>query len=525
MVRDHRRRRGVAIALGLLAVGAAFVVASSSLGGFEPAGDHGLAGPGAPPSPATAVPRNIGSYSTYLANVHRTNTVGSSTPVNLSAVGAPRASWNFTAGGSVYSEPIVSKDIVYFGATDGYEYAISTTTGKLVWKTFLGLDTVDTNCSSQPNGVTSTGTIAGERLIVSGGTAHTYALNVNTGKILWNVSIGGSASAGYYLWSSPLVVNNSAYIGIASRCGKPQVPGGIERISLTGGAELAYFNTSTPDPNGSSIWATPSLSANGTTIFVATGNPFKKLTADYDDSILALNASDLRVEHSWQIPASQIVEDGDFGATPTVYTLPNGSGAVAAENKNGFLYAWSEDRLSLLWSANLSDNADDHFSAAAAGGKLFVVGEAVEHNGVSFNSSLSAVNDRTGRPVWRDFFPQFVKETYDVPLYVDGLLVAAMGNTIYLVQASNGKVLSSIVPGGLVVPPISIANDELFVGSGDQLVVYPVPGFVGAPAASPRSAEPGHAPPLGGLDPSSLGPGPAARTAAMAVRAHPSRSK
>jgi len=482
MVRGHPRRRRRAVLAGLAAIAAVSLISVANLWGLGSTAPRELGGVGVDPVTAnsTTVPKD--SFVTYLGNNHRTDSLSTSTPIVLSSVGVPTALWNFTAGGSIYSEPIVWKQVAYFGATDGYEYAVSTVTGSLVWKTFIGLDTVDTNCSSRPVGVTSTGAVAGARLIVSGGTSRVYALNLQTGRIMWNVSAGGAPSAGFYLWASPLILNGSAYIGIASRCDKPLVPAGLERLSLTGGKELAYFNSSTPNPNGSSIWASPSLSTNGSTVFVTTGNPYRDLASEYGESIIALNASTLSVQHVWQVPSSEVVGDGDFGATPTVYTLPNGTGAVAAENKNGYLYAWSASHLSLLWSTQLSDSDDDHFSAASASGKLFAIGETTEFDGVNYTSSLSSVNDRSGAVVWRDYFNQSVKATYDAPLYVDGLLVVPMGTTVYFVQASSGRVLSSVTPGGALVAPVSIASGVLFVGSGAQLVAYPVPGLASAGA-------------------------------------------
>jgi len=486
----------------------------ASLWAWESTAPHDLGGVGIHPVAANGTTVSKGSFATYLGNNHRTDSLGTSTPVVLSAVSAPTPLWNFTAGGSVYSEPIVRKNVVYFGATDGYEYAVSAVTGSLVWKTFIGLDTVDTNCSSRPVGVTSTGAVAGARLIVSGGTSRVYSLNLQTGRIMWNVSAGGAPSAGFYLWASPLVLNGSAYIGIASRCDKPLVPAGLERLSLTGGKELAYFNSSTPNPNGSSIWASPSLSTNGSTIFVTTGNPYRELASVYGESIIALNASTLSVQHVWQVPSSEVVGDGDFGATPTVYTLPNGTGAVAAENKNGYLYAWSASHLTLLWSTQLSDSDDDHFSAASASGKLFAIGETTEFDGVNYTSSLSSVNDRSGAVVWRDYFNQSVRPTYDAPLYVDGLLVVPMGSIVYFVKASSGQVLSSVTPGGSLVAPISVADGVLFVGSGSQLVAYSVPGLGSDSARTISEAAP-ESPSVG---PASFGAGVLALPTTISAR-------
>jgi outer membrane protein assembly factor BamB len=468
--------RMIPIGVGLAAV---FVIAGIWGLGMNPSGGSGTyatAGPAA----ATGSPTGPTTFPTYLGNNLRTSGVGTLPHINLSAVAAPNASWTFASGGTIYSEPIVSNNTVYFGALDGYEYALSESSGALLWKTYLGTDAVDTNCSTRPIGVTSSAALHGTRLIVSGGNSHTYALNTTTGQIIWNVTTGGPSAAGYYVWASPMLFNGSAYIGIASRCDKPLVPAGIERLSIKTGAELAYFNTSAPNPNGSSIWASPSLSSNGTTIFVATGNPYRNLTSTYGEAIIGLNPTTLAVTSEWQIPAAQVVGDGDFGATPTIYKLSNGTPMLAAENKNGYLYAWTQSNLSPVWRTPISIGSDDdHFSASLGGGKLYVIGEQVVYNGVTYNSSLSSVSGKTGGFYWRDYFNQSVKVTYDVPLYDDGLLVVPVGPEVYFVQATTGHILATVSPGASVVPPIALANEQLFVASGSDVIDYPMPGLAG----------------------------------------------
>lgn len=429
------------------------------------------------------------NFPTYLYNNGRSSFAGNRPTLNLTHFANPTASWSYTTGGAVYSEPIIEGSTLYVGSGDGYEYALSITNGSRLWSTFLGKDTTDTNCSKVPIGVTSSATYTAGNLVVSGGTDDVYSLNASTGAIEWNYSVAGPAAAseGYYLWASPLVYNNSAYIGISSRCDKPLVPAGILRLALATGAELAYFNTSQPEPNGSSIWASPSLSSSGSTIFVTTGNPYLTTTSTYGEAIIALNSSNLSVESEWQIPAAQVVGDGDFGATPTAFTLPNGSAVVAAENKNGYLYEWSQSSLSFLWRAKVSAVSDDHFSAAYATGRLFVVGEQSDLHGVKVNSTLSAVNPYTGKFIWRDGFSASVKFSYSVPMDIDGLLVVPVSTTLYFVRASNGSVLGSISPGGDLIAPESTADGLLFVTAGSSVYAYPLPLTV-PPASATSSA-------------------------------------
>ena len=68
------------------------------------------------------------------------------------------AVWNATSGGPVFAQPIVANGTVYWGSFDGYERATSTS-GNLVWKTFLGTTTPPAGTCIPPTaGIASTPT-------------------------------------------------------------------------------------------------------------------------------------------------------------------------------------------------------------------------------------------------------------------------------------------------------------------------------------------------------------------------------
>ena len=67
---------------------------------------------------------------------------------------------------------------------------------------------------------------------VGGGGPDFYALDASTGAVLWQVYTGDNSQAGaHYNWSSPLIVGNYAYIGIASNCDNPLVQGQLLQVA------------------------------------------------------------------------------------------------------------------------------------------------------------------------------------------------------------------------------------------------------------------------------------------------------
>lgn len=425
---------------------------------------------------SASVPISLGpgsNFPTYLFDGARDSNAGWQGPINSSNAALLGEVWSFATGGSVWAQPIIVNGVVYVGSSDGYEYAVYASNGTFLWKTFLGVDNATPICGGSP-GVTSTATFFGGTIYVNGGYPDFYALNASNGHIRWQLPVGGSNAGGFYLWASPLIYNHSAYVGIASQCDQPLVPAGLERISLTTHREIAYFNSSTPNPNGSSIWGSPSVNPQTNTIFVTTGNPYGTLTSKYGESIVALNASTLSVITSWQIPRSQSFPDADFGVTPVLFNLSNGLGAVAAENKNGYLYTWYQSNLTLVWESKIATEGGDHFSGAAADGRLFVVAHGVVIGGVSYNSSISALNPDSGKILWQVGSAAVPNGGYSVPLITNKVLIVPIGLSLYCLNAVSGHVLARLQLGSVSTPPASVSRGEIFVGDGHHLIAYDV---------------------------------------------------
>ncbi|HEY5400980.1 MAG TPA: PQQ-binding-like beta-propeller repeat protein, partial [Trebonia sp.] len=135
-------------------------------------------------------------------------------------------------GGPISTSVSIVGTTAYVGAWDGYEYAINTQTGAIIWKQFLGT-TTDPGCNPVNIGITSSAAIVNGVLYVGGGGPDWYALDPATGNILWKVYTGDNSQTGaHYNWSSPLIVGNYAYIGIASNCDNPLVQGQLLQVAI-----------------------------------------------------------------------------------------------------------------------------------------------------------------------------------------------------------------------------------------------------------------------------------------------------
>jgi outer membrane protein assembly factor BamB len=149
---------------------------------------HAAAGTKHQTHPTTASP---GDWPTYLANDARTGFNSAETILNKTTISQLKVHWMARAKQHTSAEPVVANGLVYWGSRDGLEHATNLSTGKDAWATNLG-QTVQI-CNNTKYGIFSTATVTQISLngiltpvlFVGGGDVQIYALNANTGSILW----------------------------------------------------------------------------------------------------------------------------------------------------------------------------------------------------------------------------------------------------------------------------------------------------------------------------------------------------
>jgi outer membrane protein assembly factor BamB len=165
----------------------------------------------------------------------------------------------YTTDGTIGSSAIVSNGTVYVGSWDGYEYALDESTGALKWKTFLGITTAPT-CFPPVAGVTSSATVDNGVVYLGGGDSYLYALDAVTGAVLWRIFTGDNrAAGGHYNWSSPLIYNGYAYIGISSFGDCQLEQGQLWQVDLNTHQVVHTFDAVPSGQVGGGIWGSPAI--------------------------------------------------------------------------------------------------------------------------------------------------------------------------------------------------------------------------------------------------------------------------
>ena len=101
--------------------------------------------------------------------------------------------WSFTAGGWVFTAPVVVDGVVYAGSDDGNLYALDADSGELLWSFETG------------EAIRSTAAVVDGAVYVGSNDNHLYALDAATGEELWRFDTGD------WVQRSPAVSNGMVY--------------------------------------------------------------------------------------------------------------------------------------------------------------------------------------------------------------------------------------------------------------------------------------------------------------------------
>lgn len=439
-------------------------------------------------------PSNTSStaWATYQHDNAHTGFQPSDPAINASSVGTLAPKWIFRANDSISSQAIAANGLIYWGSWDGLEHATNPVTGTDVWTTYLG-DETKTDCSPPHLGVASSATVAtmkinGTRepvLFVGGGNGSYYALNANTGQVIWSRNFG-SPQNGYFSWSSPTLFNSSIYVGIASIGDCPLVPGELVKLNAANGAQQAVFATTPPGCPGAGIWSTPTVDPATGDVYATTatdGGGFCGQPEPYAQAMLQFTKN-LSLIAAWKPPQSQQIIDGDFGGTPTLFSATiNGVTVpmVGAANKNGIYYAFNRTNIGTgpVWETQPISTSDDTIASSAwDGSALYVAGHNTVINGTSCESNIRAIDPSTGTFLWSDCLSGGGAE--GAVTAIPGVVFEGLGSILYGLSSTTGQVLFQFQDTSFhwFFSPAMISNGGLYIGNSDGNFYKFTPGGV-----------------------------------------------
>ncbi|MGH8981492.1 MAG: PQQ-binding-like beta-propeller repeat protein [Acidimicrobiales bacterium] len=387
-------------------------------------------------------------------------------------VGTLREAWSFklsgkgatTVGheGSLTANPVVVDGVVYVQDLECDVYALSLSTGALLWKYPVGQPDKQ---GPGPNGVAVAGTV------VYGLTPTTaFALDAKTGKRIWvdrKILDKGQGTFGI----QPQVATGRVYL--ASQYGP--APGGGVLVALRAktGALLWKFDTAVgPDPGVKALgagsggaWETPLVGTDGSVTF-GTGNPYQKLGSAishparllYTDSDVNLTAATGKLRWYYQGVPDDFM-DWDMQTSPISATA-GGVPVVIGSGKMGYVYEMNAKNGTLLWKTPVGKHdGNDHDGVLALKHRLHVkvpfssvpggLGGVLSNLAVAGNTIYVATND-------------FTVKVKSLTTVAEFTAASGMTGEVEALSLTTGKVEWDTKVPSLPLGAITVSNDLVF---------------------------------------------------------------
>ncbi|HZD53301.1 MAG TPA: PQQ-binding-like beta-propeller repeat protein [Woeseiaceae bacterium] len=376
-------------------------------------------------------------------------------------------------GGRFRASPIVQDDMLYIGSSGGHLYAFDANSGALEWQyppetedallSDYALDAEPNSCHNpsseglsasavmgqidrnldvvifgapdpgrpdDPGGTFGSGLGSGRLFAVRAGPAAAGggALQWKSGEIarLTGVTPGSTSEHHEQIgYSSPLVLGDRVYVGIANHCDNPIQRGRVVAVDINSGATVSGFHFEATNTRGGGVWTFVSGGiANAlvtTTGNIRSGNPGGEPAVNHALAMVRINPSSGAVEGKIQPVPFDEDSDPDWSAGATMMSTSCGDLAVSTM-KDGWSYAGSlsATAMSLFWQypntgypftfGDPLDHGDIRYHRAGAawrdlyftmtGGEVVVDVAATPRGNYDGYRRLHALNVCSGRPAW-----------------------------------------------------------------------------------------------------------------------------
>lgn len=339
--------------------------------------------------------------------------------------------WAFgmPGGVSMWGQPSVVGGRVFIGSDIGWIYSLDAKTGCVYWSYRIR--------SSMRNAITlgpiKNGT-AKYAVYFGDMKANAYALNAQTGELLWTVHADdhftSRSTAAPTLYNGKLFVPISSWEGFNAK--QPEYPcctsrGSVVALDANTGKQIWKYYT-IPDPpqprgknsigtqlygpSGVSVWNSPTVDPKRNAIYFGTGESATGPVPKTSDSVVAVDINTGKYLWNYQAQAGDEYlvgcgpnnhpencpkeqgPDADIGNSPILKTLANGKRLVIAGMKNGIVFALDPDNKGAkVWQVNVSPNP---LSGILWGG---TADDTTVYYGLS-GGGVAAVQIATGEKTW-----------------------------------------------------------------------------------------------------------------------------
>jgi polyvinyl alcohol dehydrogenase (cytochrome) len=374
-------------------------------------------------------------------------------PANAAGIAADQVpnlklKWAFGFAGdfSAFAQPSIVGGRVFVGSVAGIVYSLDAASGCTYWS-FQAATSVRTAIAIGPFGTAYFGDLH----------ATVYALDTNTGKLLWKTSVEDHPAA--RVTGTPKLHGGRLYVPVASReewlSADARYPcctfrGSVVALDAKTGKQiwktytiadaakpLSKSKAGTPlwGPSGVGVWSSPTIDTKRKLLYVGTGDGYSDPATQYSDSILALDLQTGKIAWSRQITSGDVFNgnciqmtpttcpgktgpDADFGSSPILRTLPSGRRVLIAGQKSGIVHGLDPDNKGeVLWQTRVGKGgmlggiqwgpaADGEAAYVALSDVALMLGPGGTMPNPKAGGGLFAIQLATGEKLWSALPPE-----------------------------------------------------------------------------------------------------------------------
>lgn len=223
-----------------------------------------------------------GEWRLYGHDYANSRTQPAERKIGLAEAATLQPVWSFDPGADVSGTPVVADGCLYVGNLDGWVFALNADTGKVVWKAKI-----------KRGGINSSVAVFDGKVFANVSRTSkpaTVALDQDSGEILWDTTVDDQSGADIY--SSPVYYDGLIISGWSG--GSAELGDEADRYAFQGGFAVLdadsgkivkkTYSIRRPDKNpkkpkndyaGGGIWSTAAVDTASGYAYLGTGNPFR----------------------------------------------------------------------------------------------------------------------------------------------------------------------------------------------------------------------------------------------------------
>jgi polyvinyl alcohol dehydrogenase (cytochrome) len=289
-----------------------------------------------------------------------------------------KVKWSMTYTGGRYGQPIIVGGRLFLTSSSGRIYSLDAKTGCMHWRFDADAGVRTTPIIGPLNG----GAPGGYLMYFGDFQRNVYALDAASGKLQWKMNVEKHPRS--VLTGAPVLYQGLLYVPLSSweetaggvgSYGCCTARGGLAALDAKDGRLVwkTYAIQQDPQPTvknaagtqmygpaGAAVWSAPTIDAKRRLVYIGTGDTYTDVKENGSDAIMALDLASGKIKWRNQVTENDsflmgcnrggtvncptvLGPDHDFGASPILFTLPNGKDIILAGQKSGVAFGMDPD--------------------------------------------------------------------------------------------------------------------------------------------------------------------------------------